>query len=121
MDPLAKEKKNTVHWSKWEKNIKPLIEKYASAVEVKSKSIFDDDQSQSTKIIFKIPFLSEFELKNIMICCECEISRLFVVKLDCIFDLIISKISCELGQNNQCMLSSDWSQWMHCFVLIILG
>ena len=64
MEPSAEEKKNTVRRPKWEKSIKPLIEKYASAVEVKSKSILDDDQTESTKIIFEIPFEDEFDLRK---------------------------------------------------------
>ncbi|RIA92659.1 hypothetical protein C1645_820398 [Glomus cerebriforme] len=65
MESSAEEKKNSVRRSKWEKSIKPLIEKYAPAVEKKSNSIFDDDdQLQSTKIIFEIPFEDEFDLKK---------------------------------------------------------
>ena len=74
---------------------KHLIEKYAPAVEKKSKSIFDDDQSQSTKIIFKIPFLSEFELKNITICCECEISK--IVGLSYTFNITTYSINSHIS------------------------
>ncbi|CAG8462980.1 6397_t:CDS:2 [Paraglomus occultum] len=65
MKPSAKEKQNTLRRPRWEKSIKPLIDKYALAVEVKPESVFDDYvQSPSTKIIFEIPFEGEFDLKK---------------------------------------------------------
>jgi len=52
---------NTVRKSKWEKSIKPLIDKYTSAVEKKSESVFDEDiQPKSIEAIFEKPYEGEF-------------------------------------------------------------
>jgi len=66
MEPSAEGKENTVRRSRWEKSIKPLIEKYAPAVERNSKSVFDDDDDEprSTKVVFEMPFEGEFALKK---------------------------------------------------------
>ncbi|CAG8575693.1 10498_t:CDS:2 [Paraglomus brasilianum] len=65
MEPSAEKKQNTLHRPRWEKSIKPLIDKYALAVEVKPELVFDDYvQPPSTKIIFKIPFEGEFDFKK---------------------------------------------------------
>ncbi|CAG8711026.1 15211_t:CDS:2, partial [Racocetra fulgida] len=48
MEPSTEEKSNTVRKSRWEKSIKPLVDKYASAIEI--KSAFDDEiQTLSTE------------------------------------------------------------------------
>lgn len=61
MEPSAGEKLNTVRKSKWEKSIKPLIDKYASAVE---KSVFNDEiQPPSTEVIFEKPFEGKFDFR----------------------------------------------------------
>ncbi|CAG8482959.1 4062_t:CDS:10 [Acaulospora morrowiae] len=47
------------------KTIKPLINKYAFAIEVKPESIFDDDAwPLSTRVIFDNPFEGEFDFKK---------------------------------------------------------
>lgn len=64
MEPSEEERLNTVRRSKWDKIIRPLIDKYASTVEVKPDSVFDDDQKLSIKAIFEIPFEGEFDFKR---------------------------------------------------------
>ena len=65
MEPSAEEKWNTARRLKWEKSIKPLVNKYALAIEVKPESIFDDDiQPSSIKVIFDNPFEGEFDFKK---------------------------------------------------------
>jgi hypothetical protein len=65
MEPSAEEKQNTVRRSKWEGSIKPLVKKYALAIEVKAETIFDDNvQSSSIKVIFESPFEDEFDFKK---------------------------------------------------------
>ncbi|CAG8676842.1 3726_t:CDS:2 [Cetraspora pellucida] len=65
MEPSAEENQNTLRRPRWENSIKPLIDKYALAVEVKPELVFDDYVDQpSTKIIFEIPFEGEFYFKK---------------------------------------------------------
>ncbi|CAG8690844.1 3788_t:CDS:2, partial [Ambispora leptoticha] len=64
MVPSAKEKQNTLRRPRWEKSIKPLIDKYVLAVEVKPESVFDDCVQLPSKIFFEIPFEGEFDLKK---------------------------------------------------------
>ncbi|CAG8790238.1 20550_t:CDS:10, partial [Dentiscutata erythropus] len=63
MEPSTEEKLNTVRKSKWEKSIKPLVDKYASAIEL--KSVFDDEiQTLSTEVIFEKPFEGKFDFRT---------------------------------------------------------
>ncbi|CAG8651992.1 16766_t:CDS:2, partial [Dentiscutata heterogama] len=63
MEPSTEEKLNTVRKSKWEKSIKPLVDKYASAIEI--KSVFDDEiQTLSTEVIFEKPFEGKFDFRT---------------------------------------------------------
>ncbi|CAB4473954.1 unnamed protein product [Rhizophagus irregularis] len=65
MEPSAEERQNTARHSKWVQVIKPLIDKYASAIEINPESIFDDDaQPPSMKVIFDSPFDGEFDFKK---------------------------------------------------------
>ncbi|CAG8669455.1 2132_t:CDS:2, partial [Acaulospora colombiana] len=64
MEPSVKEKQNTLRRPRWEKSIKPLIDKYALAVEVKPESVFDEYVQPPPKIIFEIPFEGEFDFKK---------------------------------------------------------
>ncbi|CAG8527048.1 6170_t:CDS:10 [Paraglomus brasilianum] len=52
-EPSAEEKLNTLRRSKWDNSIKQLVNKYTSAVEL--RSIFDEEESPS-EIIFERPF-----------------------------------------------------------------
>ncbi|CAG8496574.1 2731_t:CDS:10 [Cetraspora pellucida] len=63
MEPSTEEKLNTVRKSKWEKSIKPLVDKYASAIEI--KSAFDDEiQTLSSEVIFEKPFEGKFDFRT---------------------------------------------------------
>ncbi|CAG8678895.1 6909_t:CDS:10, partial [Cetraspora pellucida] len=63
IEPSTEEKLNTVRKSKWEKSIKPLVDKYASAIEI--KSVFDDEiQTLSTEVIFEKPFEGKFDFRT---------------------------------------------------------
>ncbi|CAG8748910.1 1489_t:CDS:2, partial [Ambispora leptoticha] len=65
MEPSAEENQNTLRRPRWEKSIKPLIDKYALAVKMKPEFVFDDYvKPPSTKIIFEIPFEGEFDFKK---------------------------------------------------------
>ncbi|RHZ74827.1 hypothetical protein Glove_219g15 [Diversispora epigaea] len=64
MEPPAEERQNTIRESKWKESIKPLVDKYSRAVEVKSSSVFDDVPTSSVKIIFETPFTDEFSFKK---------------------------------------------------------
>ncbi|CAG8535130.1 16099_t:CDS:2, partial [Funneliformis mosseae] len=102
MEPSAEEKENTMRRSRWKKSIKPLIEKYASAVERNSKSVFDDDdEPRSTKVVFEMPFEGEFALKKYydMLWTQDIYRRLdsFINPLiPKVFDDILDKISGEI-------------------------
>ncbi|CAG8792919.1 31415_t:CDS:2, partial [Gigaspora margarita] len=63
MEPSTEERLNTVRKSKWEKSIKPLVDKYASVMEI--KSVFDNEiQTLSTKVIFEKPFEGKLEFRT---------------------------------------------------------
>ncbi|CAG8487330.1 581_t:CDS:10 [Funneliformis mosseae] len=67
IEPSAEEKQNTTRQSKWEKTIKPLINKYALAIKVRPESIFDNDaQQSSTKVILIVHLRTNLTLKSIM-------------------------------------------------------
>lgn len=62
MEPSVEEELNTVRKQKWEKIIEPLVNKYSSAVEKRSESIFDEDnRSASTEAVFEKPFEGKFD------------------------------------------------------------
>ncbi|CAG8492978.1 24651_t:CDS:2 [Gigaspora margarita] len=63
MEPSTEESLNTVRKLKWEKSIKPLVDKYASAMRI--KSAFDDEiQTLSTEVIFEKPFEGKLDFKT---------------------------------------------------------
>ncbi|CAG8796216.1 28742_t:CDS:2, partial [Gigaspora margarita] len=65
MEPTSNEIKNTVRRTKWEADIKPLIKKYADAIEVKTDKVFvDNNNGASLKTIFESPFVGEFNFLN---------------------------------------------------------
>ncbi|CAG8688728.1 14642_t:CDS:10, partial [Racocetra persica] len=65
MEPSSDEKQNTSLKLKWEKNIKPQIQKYTHAIKVKTESIFDDNNNEtSLRIIFEAPFVGDFNYKK---------------------------------------------------------
>lgn len=62
-EPSTEESLNTVRTSKWEKSIKPLVDKYASAIEV--KFAFDDEiQTISAEVIFEKPFEGKLDFRT---------------------------------------------------------
>ncbi|CAB4446467.1 unnamed protein product [Rhizophagus irregularis] len=60
-EPSDEEKSNTIRRSKWENSMKQLVNKYSSAVEV--KSVFDEEES-SLETIFEKPFEGRLVFKT---------------------------------------------------------
>ncbi|CAG8763278.1 15040_t:CDS:2, partial [Acaulospora morrowiae] len=98
MEPPAEEKQNTVRRSKWEGSIKPLVNKYALAIEVKAETIFDDNvRSSSIKIIFESPFEDEFDFKKHEYLWVQDVYRRFICLFNSPFNMLRDANTLEIA------------------------